>query len=157
MKTRSLRALVGLLPAILIVLTLAAPADAAARRCVSAEIADPLILPDGGEHPPGRLTLCVSQHMSPVRSLHEITIDRTTVGLHPSRRGSSEGGAEPPYVMLARTADGRMRLSGFAVPTHGGMDTYALEPDVEVRATVSEVRLAAYRPQRSDPVSGDAR
>jgi hypothetical protein len=103
-------------------------ARAAEGLCTGAIIEEPFELPDGSEHPAGRLTLCLERNHSPVASLHKVKVDRTPVSLLMSRRGSSEAGtSESPYIMFIRRADGRLELAGYAYPGRDGMTVYTLE------------------------------
>ena len=90
-------------------------AGAANGVCVSADIEEPFRLPDGSDHPAGRLTLCHHSDYSPVASLHQAKVDGMTVGMHLSRRGESErDDSEEPFFMFAREADGTLLLLGYA-------------------------------------------
>jgi len=101
----------------------------ATAGCISAAIAEPILLPGGSEHPSGTLTLCVSHTLSPVASLHETFVDGMPVGLLASRRGLSEGSGDGrPFMMFNRDAEGRLRLYGFATPAGDRMLTYQISP-----------------------------
>ena len=118
------------LPWMLLLLFATVPADALAggsRGCTSAEIEEPVVLPGGSVHPPGLVTICVTQDYSPVASLHAVRIDGAGVALLASRRGESEGGSvEPPFIMLVRDGRGRLHLAGYATPSRDRMLTYEL-------------------------------
>ena len=73
-----------------------------------------------------------AREMSPVASLHHVKLDNRPVGMHTSRRGVSEGPAESPYLMFARVDDGKLQLSGFAVPSGSRMETYVMVPETTV-------------------------
>jgi len=132
---------------ILLVLLSAASVDALAGGvggCTSADVKEPMVLPDGSLHPPGRLTICVTQDYSPVASLHAIRIDGASVALFASRRGVGEGGSvEPPFFMLLRDGRGRLHLAGYATPSRDRMLTYEL---VDLRS-----------PRRTRTIAGLAR
>ena len=95
-------------------------AEAARGVCVSADIQEPFRLPDGSDHPAGKLTLCHHSDYSPVASFHRTKVDGMTVSMHTSRRGESEGGdSDAPFIMFTRDADGRLLLLGYG---HSGQD-----------------------------------
>jgi hypothetical protein len=125
-------------------LSLAVPglAIASTKRCVTADVSASVLLPDGSEHPAGRWTVCVTQHLSPVTSLHHIKLDNRPVGMHASRRGVSEGPAESPYLMFARVDDDKLQLSGFAVPSGNRMETYVMMPETTVKTDWSVIAQA---------------
>jgi hypothetical protein len=101
---------------------LAAQGAAGAARgiCVSAEIEESFRLPDGSDHPAGRLTLCHHSDYSPVSSFHRTKVDGMTVSMHLSRSGESEGGdSDAPFIMFTRDVDGTLLLLGYG---HSGQD-----------------------------------
>jgi hypothetical protein len=100
----------------------------AGNECTSARVAEPFLLPDGSEHPAGKLTLCVSEHYSPVSYLHRTYVDGMAVGMHVSRHSVSEAPAsESAYMLFNRGTDSKLRLVGFARPGREHMDLYALQ------------------------------
>ncbi len=103
------------------------PALATTDLCISATLSEPVLLPDGSEHPGGILTLCLRGDYSPVASFHETYVDRMPVGLFLSHRCVSEGPAEAePFMMFQREPDGRLRLYGYALPSGDHVAVYLL-------------------------------
>jgi hypothetical protein len=99
-------------------------AEAAKGVCVSAEIEETFRLPDGSDHPAGRLTLCHHSDYSPVASFHRTKVDGMTVSMHLSRRGESErGDSDAPFMMFTREGDGTLLLLGYG---HAGQDQAAV-------------------------------
>ena len=129
MTSTRLRAVGWTLVCVLAVVVGSGAAQASSGSCIHARLPEAVLLPDGTEHGPGRITLCHTRDFSPVVSLHETVVDGTSAGLMRARRGRSEGpGTEEPYVSLLRGADGRLVLYGYAVPARGHMDTFRLIP-----------------------------
>jgi hypothetical protein len=97
--------------------------------CISARVEETILLPGGGEHPPGILTICDSHRYSPVASLHRIRVDGRHVAMTVSQRGRSEGSAssdERPFVMFVRDSRGRLELFGYAIPAGKELVTYRI-------------------------------
>lgn len=117
---------------ILIVATVAAAGPTLAARhgiCASADVPEPVRLPDGSLQPAGRITLCEMRDYSPVASLHTLGIDGRPVALLISRRGTAEGGTpQTPFLMFVRDRRGNLHLAGYATPTGDGdgLVTYEL-------------------------------
>lgn len=102
-------------------------ASAAESLCVGATVQEPVRLPDGTEHPAGRLTVCLGRVWSPVFSRHRTYIDGMTVSLLISRHSVIKGPSPAdPFMTFYREPDGRLRLVGYTLPCHGGMETYRL-------------------------------
>jgi hypothetical protein len=111
----------------IILLGATAPALASGSTCTSAEIAEPFVLPDGTEHAPGRLSLCVEGRHSPVAHRHTAHVDGMSMGLHIGNTDTSEGPATSgSYIMFGRGADGRLRLLGYARPGNEHMEVFSL-------------------------------
>jgi hypothetical protein len=129
MSTRRPRiALPWILLALPLLILLPGEGQAAGRgHCTSAEVGEQVQLPDGSVHPPGRFSICVVQHYSPVSTLHSIRVNGMKVALLASRRGGGEGGsAESPFMMLYRDGRGRLHLAGYATPSRDRMLTFQL-------------------------------
>ena len=113
-----------------IVAALAATGQTLAARhgiCASADVAEPVHLPDGSLQPAGRFTLCEMRDYSPVASLHSFRVDGRPVALLVSRRGTGEGSAQQsPFLMLVRDGRGNLILAGYATPAGDRMVTYEL-------------------------------
>lgn len=100
---------------------------AAGGPCISARIEETILLPGGGEHPPGILTICDSHRYSPVASLHRIRVDGRHVAMVISRRGVSEGTVpEQSFLMFVRDSRGRLQLYGYATPAGKQLVTYRI-------------------------------
>ena len=114
--------------------------------CVSADLAEPVRLPDGSSYPAGQLTLCVSRFLSPVSALHKVYVDRQPVGMLISRRGRSEGIEDSRPFMVFQRSDGYLDLYGFATPGRRHMATYILEMDRTTWPTSFARRSVAPQP-----------
>lgn len=112
----------------LILPALSGPAHAESRgACITLEVESPILLPDGGVHPAGTLTLCHTMSLSPVSSLHKTFVGGYPVAMLASRKSSSEGGDRiAPHVLFSRTSEGRLELIGYVVPGAGRSVTYSL-------------------------------
>ena len=109
--------------------------------CVSAEVSEPILLPDGSWHPAGLLTLCRRGDYSPVAAFHETYVNRMPLGLFLSHQCVSEGPAEAePFMMFYRQADGRLRLYAYALPSGDHMTNYFLEPPAGGKAASRSAR-----------------
>jgi len=107
---------IGIAAAVAMVALGAGAALAGGGRCVSLQLADPLLLPDGSVHPSGHLKLCRKIDFSPVTTLHETFVNGRAIGLLRSRRVTNEsGGSGPPVVRFVRDESGRLALTGYAV------------------------------------------
>ena len=96
--------------------------------CMSAEVPEPLQLPDGSIHPAGTLTLCASRHSSPVSRLHRTFMDGMPVGLFPSRLGANEESGEgEPFMMFYRDTQSRLHLYGYAARAGGRLVSHVIE------------------------------
>lgn len=120
-----------------------APGSAlAAGGCTSAPIPETFLLPDGTEHAPARLTVCIDRRYSPVSALHLVRVNGMSVGMHLSRHSTSEGpGSGDAFMMFNRGTDGRLYLVGYANPGRDGMEIYTLRPSAR-RKTVDSRRMA---------------
>lgn len=114
-----------------------------AQTCTTATIDEPISLPDGSAHPPGKLTVCVHRDFSPVSSLHMTYVNRRPVAMLMSRRGVSEGQAERPFMMFRRIDGGRLQLYGYALPSRQHMTTYLLSAPASSRQPVLQAGTAS--------------
>ncbi len=120
--------------------------------CVSAEVPEPIVLPDGSRHPAGVLTLCLRGDYSPVAAFHETYVNHMPIGLFLSHQCASEGPAEAePFMMFYRQAGGGLRLYAYALPSGDHMTNYFLDPPTGGKAA-SSLRAAAG----SDTSSADS-
>jgi hypothetical protein len=110
---------------------LSGPAHAGSRgQCITLEVEAPILLPDGGEHPAGALTLCHTRSLSPVSSLHKTFVGGHPVAMLASRKSSSEGGKRiEPHALFSRTSEGRLELIGYVLPGTARSVTYYLNED----------------------------
>ena len=118
-------ALVALLLVALWLATPAAVADSSGR-CVSVEVDAQIVLPDGEIHPSGRLTLCNSQRVTPVSTVHKTYINGELVGVHLGQQKSSESKETMPLVFFYRNGIGQLELYGYVFPSRDGDVTYTL-------------------------------
>jgi hypothetical protein len=85
--------------------------------CVTVDVDVPVLLPDIGMVPAGRLMLCDSFDYSPVASLHKTYLDGKPVGMLRSRKRATEGemGSEP-RVLFQGDGRGNLELVGYVLP-----------------------------------------
>ncbi len=135
----------GVWTVLVVAALVASQGEALAARdiCVSAEVPEPILLPDGSWHPAGVLTLCLRGHYSPVAAFHETYVNHMPIGLFLSHQCVSEGPAEAdPFMMFYRQADGGLRLYGYALPSGDHLTNYFLDPPAGGTAA-SSLRAAA--------------
>jgi hypothetical protein len=108
------------------------PLLASSGSCASAEVGEPFLLPDGSEHPAGRLTLCLGSEFTPVTSLYRTFVDRMPVGSFASRRVETDR-SEGRFMMFDRNAEGTLRLAGYTAPSGDGAETFLLRRPAQVR------------------------
>jgi hypothetical protein len=121
-------------------------AAAAEHSCITVRVGDPIVLPDGSEQPAGRLTLCGAATFSPIAQFQRTSVNGRPVGLFLSRtRIAEENSDGPPFVTFARSADGRLLLLGYAVPSRSSTKAYIFD---------DAWRLAARGEGRSPWVAG---
>jgi hypothetical protein len=119
---------------LLLIAALAPPSSAnphQARRCVSADVDSPIVLPDGSRHPAGSLKICMSRAHSPVASIHETRVNGSKIGMYPSRtflneESGSRYDSRDPYVVFRRDSSGDLVLQGYAVPEGRRMRTFLM-------------------------------
>lgn len=118
-----------------------------AGTCITAEVDEAVRLPDGNIHDAGVIKLCLDRDYSPVASLHLAYIDDESIGMVTSRRGTSEGDADGPFMMFVRRQDGMLQLYGYALPGAGQMSTYMFKPQLRrvdsLRVAVDTAALTA--------------
>jgi hypothetical protein len=107
--------------AVILAVGLAACASAAWSQdrgaCVTANVPEAFTLPDGSEHPAGRLTLCSLEAFTPAVELHSVSVDGRGARLAMSRRAAPEdyAGTRPTFL-FRRGPDGALDLVGYVVP-----------------------------------------
>lgn len=118
---------------------LAGPVQAGASGgCVTAEVASPLVLPDGRTFPAGKLTLCDSIGFNPVTTLHETFVDGMPVGLLKSERRASETAVDAePVIVFQRADSGALHLVGYVLPGGQRSTTFVLRRIEPPRPTVA--------------------
>jgi len=94
--------------------------------CVLARVPEAYVLPDGSVHEAGRLTLCLTQTLSPVAGLHRVAVDGHTLGLARSRRALAESRDVTDPLVLFRRHAGRLQLVGYVVRVDRKVWSYAL-------------------------------
>jgi len=104
--------------------------------CVTAEIPQTIVLPDGREMPGGAVRLCFSRRFSPVSGLHAATIAGKAAGMFASERRISEGlGTHgDAFVVLRRVDDRTLALVAYAVRAGDRLVTYRLRDPRGARA-----------------------
>lgn len=128
------------------VLLAAAPAAAVERRCVSAEIDEAMVMPDGSVQPAGTLTLCDSRALSPVAALHETRVNGRGIGMFVSHVRVAESAPDvDPVAVFERRGDGRIVLIGYTVPVRGRSVSYQLAPSSERDPSAPELLVLAMR------------
>ena len=98
-------------------------------RCYSAEVPDPVVLPDGSSHPPGSLRICLSSKESPVRGRHVTSVDGRAIGAFQSRLGfapeaAAQGGTA--YFVFRRNGHSQLVLLGYAAYLGDRWHTYRM-------------------------------
>jgi hypothetical protein len=94
-----------------------ASTHAAPTVCVTAQIDESFVLPDGSQHPGGELKLCVERQHSPVASLHQTRVDGMPVSMVLSSRETSEvASGSAPIMVFRRASDDRLVLVGYSYP-----------------------------------------
>lgn len=117
---------------LLLIAALAPPSSAnphQERRCVSADVDSPIVLPDGSRHPAGSVKICMSRAHSPVASFHETCVNGSQIGMYPSRtflNEEDEAGVRDPYMVFRRDSSGQLVLQGYAVPEGRRMRTFLM-------------------------------
>lgn len=117
----------------------------AGGRCISLQLPDPLLLPDGSVYPAGQLKLCRKSDFSPVSTLHETYVNGRAIGLLLSRREVNEStGSGPAVVRFVRDEQGRLALTGYAVRfDHEGIAYRFEQPAVRTAELPPTVVVAA--------------
>jgi hypothetical protein len=117
---------------LLLIAALAPPSSASPhqeRRCISADVDSPIVLPDGSRHPAGSVKICMSRAHSPVASFHETRVNGSQIGMYPSRtflNEEAEAGTRDPYMVFRRDPHGHLVLQGYAVPEGQRMRTFLM-------------------------------
>ena len=114
------------------VIALAFPASPALASpsgdCVTARVDAPFRLPDGQLYPAGVVTVCDVRTFSPVRELHKILVDGSSIGLFLSRKRSAEvRSLALPEVVFERDGEGNLTLIGYSVRSAGRNIAYRLK------------------------------
>ena len=100
--------------------------------CVTARVPEAYVLPDGSEHEAGKLSLCLSETLSPVTGLHRMSVEGHTLGLARSRRSLAESRDVTDPLVLFRRRGGRLELVGYVVRIDRKTWSYALaDPEPE--------------------------
>jgi len=113
--------------------------------CVTVDVDMPVLLPEVGIVPAGRLMLCDSIDYSPVATLHKTYLDGRPVGMLLSRKRASEGesGSEP-RVLFRADGKGNLELVGYVLPGRHSSVAFVLSDRPAVR-NVSATLVAARR------------
>lgn len=124
-KTTTIRGLM-LAGAFLLAVT---AATAETRGCYTAEVPGTIVLPDGSEHAPGALRICFDLVISPVSSLHGISVGGRPVGMFLSVPRSIEESVEAgtAQFVFRRTARDELNLVGYVVSARSGTTLYEMQ------------------------------
>lgn len=96
--------------------------------CVTADVPEAYVLPDGSTHAAGRLTLCVIEAFTPVVGLHRIDAGVDGPRMAMSRRDTAgEYVGDEAQVVFRRSPDGGLRLAGYVLPNGGHPLRYAFQ------------------------------
>ena len=124
-----------------------AVASAEDTPCITADVVNPILLPDGSQHRPGKLTVCHHGEYAPSSDFHEISIHQIPIGLFISRGCVAEDpDSTEPFFMFIREHGGGLRLYGYSLPLRGRTEAYIFESATAQRARES-VRVAAASDQ----------
>ncbi len=125
-------------PALVAVIALASPTSqpavaASSGGCVSARIDAPFLLPNGRLYPTGVVTICDIKTFSPVRQLHKILVNGSSIGLFLSWKRSAETRSIAlPEVVFKRDIEGNLELIGYSVQSGGRSVAYRLQSRDEI-------------------------
>jgi hypothetical protein len=99
------------------------------RGCYIAEVPGTMVLPDGSEHPAGALRICADLVISPVSSLHKISVGGRPVGMFLSVPRSIEENVEAgtAQFVFRRTPRGELNLVGYVVSARNGTTLYEMQ------------------------------
>ncbi len=101
--------------AILVTVIMSSGAEAQQTgRCYIADVPAVVVLPDGSEHDPGQLELCLTSK-GPVEGSHRTYVNGRAIGEFRSRLGEGEGdaGATGAIFVFLRSPDGKLFLEGY--------------------------------------------
>jgi hypothetical protein len=116
---------------------------ASSGLCVTVDVDLPVVLPDAGIVPPGRLMLCDSLEYSPVATLHKTYLDGRPVGILRSRKRSGEGQiGSDPRVLFRADGKGNLELVGYVVPGRNASVAFVLSEHPSTREIASGPLLA---------------
>jgi len=107
--------------------------------CVLARVPEAYELPDGSVHEAGRLTLCLTQALSPVAGLHRVAVEGHTLGLARSRRALAESRDITEPLVLFRRHAGRLELVGYVIRVDRKVWSYALAEEPPPQAAPGEL------------------
>ena len=137
---------------ILLCSIVAGGAAAQTSVCLSVDVAQPVIFPDGSTSPAGELTLCDWKSFTPVQQLHRSYIDGRPVQLMLGRRSPNERKpGDPNEVYFRQTEGGELQLLGYTRTFRGESVTVRFPNDFKNSPPVN--RLArAEREQAQEPI-----
>ena len=96
--------------------------------CLTVNLAQPVVFPDGSEHAAGQLTLCDWKAYTPVAQIHRSYMDGRPIQLLMGRRSTSERSVtEPNEVFFRPDPAGRLELIGYARTFHGRSMTVSFQ------------------------------
>jgi len=101
----------------------------AEESCLTVNLAQPVVFPDGSEHAAGQLTLCDWKAFTPVDQIHRSYMDGRPVQLLMGRRSNTERSVtEPDEVIFRSDPSGRLELLGYSRTYHGRSLTVSFQP-----------------------------
>jgi hypothetical protein len=113
--------------------------------CVTVDVDRPVVLPEIGTVPAGRLMLCDSVEYSPVATLHKTYLDGKPVGILLSRKRTGEGKpVAEPRVLFRADGTGKLELIGYVLPGRTGSVAFLLGERPSIKDTEA-VSLVARR------------
>lgn len=126
--TRTVRTPLG----VMLVLGLAACASVSWAQdrgaCVTANVPEPFVLPDGTLHAPGRITVCTQQVLNPVTGLHRMQVGDGACVMAMSRRSHAEArGDTRPVLLFRRTEGDPLEFIGYVLPHDRQSWSYSLQ------------------------------
>ena len=117
--------------------------------CLTVNLAQPVVFPDGSEHAAGQLRLCDWKAFTPVAQIYRSYMDGRHVQLLMGRRSTTERSVmEPDEVFFRPDSRGRLELIGYARTFHGRSMTVSFQRQNSSRKV--DHRLARATPKDDD-------
>ncbi len=117
----------ALFAAVLLSVIVAGQASAQSS-CLTVNLDQPVVFPDGSEHAAGQLTLCDWKAYTPVAQIHRSYMDGRPIQLLMGKRSTGERSVtEPDQVFFRPDPRGRLELIGYARTFHGRSMTVSFQ------------------------------